>query len=57
MKKFNKEINSIMGRIKLETHIDSVIGLDHNLDFLKSEKHKDTAEFIGSVLDTSLITS
>ena len=55
VKAFNKEINSIMGKIKLETHNDVVIGLDHNLDFLKSEKHTETANFIGSVLDNSLL--
>ena len=54
-KAFNKEIESIMGKIKLETHTDVVIGLDHNLDFLKSEKHAETASFIGSVLDNSLL--
>ena len=54
-KAFNKEIESIMGKIKLETQNDVVIGLDHNLDFLKSEKHTETANFIGSVLDNSLL--
>ena len=55
VKALNKEIESIMGKIKLETHNDIVIGLDHNLDFLKSEKHTETANFIGSVLDNSLL--
>ena len=55
VKLFNKEISSIMGRIKLETHNDVVIGLDHNLDFLKSEKHTETSNSIGSVLDNSLL--
>ena len=43
-----------MGKIKLETHNDIIIGLDHNLDFLKSNRHKDTERFICSVLDNSL---
>ena len=32
-----------------------IIGLDHNLDFLKSSKHKDTSLFINSVFDYGLI--
>ena len=54
-KLFNKEIESIMGIIKLETHNDVVIGLDHNLDFLKSEKHSETSHFISTVLENSLL--
>ena len=55
VKLFNKEFENIMGTIKLETHNDVVIGLDHNLDFLKSEKHSETSHFISTVLENSLL--
>ena len=43
-----------MDKIKLETHKDIVVGLDHNLDFLKSEQHSGTQNFITSMLERSL---
>ena len=46
---FNLQINKCMDKIKLETHKDIVVGMDHNLDFLKSEQHSGTQNFITSV--------
>ena len=54
-KTFMNKIDSVMGKIKSETHKDVVIGMDHNLDFLKFEKHKDTELFVSTVLDNSLL--
>ena len=50
-KKFLLDFNKIMGKIKSETHKCSLIGMDHNLDFLKSENHKGTSKFMDSIVD------
>ena len=54
VKDFLHNINGVMAKIKLETHKNIVIGLDHNLDFLKSSDHQPTETFICSILDNSL---
>ena len=51
---FQLQINKCMDQIKLETHKDIVVGMDHNLDFLKSEQHSGTQNFIASMLERSL---
>ena len=43
-----------MDKIKLETHKDIVVGMDHNLDFLKSKNHSGTQNFITTMLDRLL---
>ena len=43
-----------MDKIKLETHKDIVVGMDHNLDFLKSEQHSGTQNCITCMLERSL---
>ena len=43
-----------MEKIRLEKHNDRIIGIDHNLDFIKHSQHKDTENFINNMLDSSL---
>ena len=54
VKEFNLQINKCMDKIKLETYKDIVVGMDHNLNFLKSEKHSGMQNFITSMLERSL---
>ena len=54
VKEFNLQMNKCMDKIKLETHKDIVVGMDHNLDFLKSEQHSGMQNFITSMLERSL---
>ena len=53
VKEFHKEITNIMGRIKLETQKDSIIGMDHNLDLIKLSLYESTENFINTMLDHS----
>ena len=43
-----------MEKIRLEKHKDCIIGMDHNLDFIKHSQHNDTENFINNMLDSSL---
>ena len=43
-----------MEKIKLEKHKDCIIGMDHNLDFIKHSQHNDTENFINNMQDSSL---
>ena len=43
-----------MEKIRLENHNDCIIGMDHNLDYIKHSQHKDTENFINNMLDSSL---
>ena len=54
IKTFQKDLNKIMEKIKLEKHKDCIIGMDHNLDFIKHNQHSDTENFINNMLDSSL---
>ena len=54
VEEFQKEMNNLMGKIKLGTHNYIVIGMDHNLDFLKCSLHTGTENIISSILDNSL---
>ena len=40
-----------MGKIKSETRKCSIIGMDHNLDFLKSKKHLGTGKFLDLIIE------
>ena len=40
-----------MGRIKLETHNDNIIGMDHILDLIKHSQHKEMEIFSNSMLE------
>ena len=52
---FLASYNSILCALKKKQPTNIVIGLDHNLDFLKSDTHEPTNEFIQSNLDFGLI--
>ena len=54
VKTFQKELNKIMEKIKLEKHKECIIGMDHNLDFIKHNQHTDTENFINKMVDSSL---
>ena len=44
---------STIGNLKTTT--DLILGLDHNLDLLKSDHHRPTKEFLHTILDLSLM--
>ena len=52
---FLASYNSLVCTMKRECPKGIIIGLDHNLDFLKSSKHCTTNDFIQNNLDVSLI--
>ena len=52
---FLASYNSLVCAMKKEQPKGIIIGLDHNLDFLKSDKHQPTSDFIQSNLDFGLI--
>ena len=52
---FLTSYNSLVCAIKKERPTGIIIGLDHNLDFLKSDKHLTTNDFIQNNLDFGLI--
>ena len=52
---FITSFNNIMKILKLTKKTDVIIGLDHNLDFLKSSKHKETSMFINQIFDHGLL--
>ena len=52
---FLASYNSLVCAIKKERPKGIIIGLDHNLDFLKSDKHSTTNDFIQNNLDFGLI--
>ena len=49
IKTFLTEYNKLLNRLRRIT-IEVIIGLDHNMDFLRSDKHKETNEFIELML-------
>ena len=53
VKSFQSLLNKCMEQIKSEVHCDSIIGMDHNLDFIKFNCHKDTENFINMMLEKS----
>ena len=52
---FNHEYDAHLKLLNLQKNKDIVIGLDHNLDFLKSDQHPSTLEFIENTLANGLI--
>ena len=52
---FNREFDAHLKLLNLQKNKDIVIGLDHNLDFLKSDQHLGTLEFIENTLANGLI--
>ena len=53
-KKFNEEYCVIISQLKKECQ-NVVIGLDHNMDFLKSNKHESTQDFINQNLELGML--
>ena len=49
--KFLKNYRSLTSKLQ-KISSDVIIGLDHNLDFLKSEKHRPTNDFINLILES-----
>ena len=54
-KDFVNLYSKLVNKIKLETRKKIIIGLDHNLDFLKSHTHGPTMDFIEKNLSNDLI--
>ena len=52
---FLASYNSMLCEMKKEKPTHIIIGLDHNLDFLKSAKHGPTSDFIEANLDFGMI--
>ena len=52
-KKFNEEYCVVISQLKKECQ--NVIGLDHNMDFLKSNKHDSTQDFINQNLELGML--
>ena len=50
---FLKEYKDLITKLK-STNYDVILGMDHNLDFLKSHLHENTQEFINYNLDNDL---
>ena len=50
---FNIEYEKYIKKLK-STKLDTVIGLDHNLDLLNMEKHKPTQEFFNMNINNQL---
>ena len=55
MQTFLASYNSLICAMKKEKPKGIIIGLDHNLDFLKADKHQATNDFIQGNLDFGLI--
>ena len=53
-KKFNEKYCVIISQLKKECQ-NVVIGLDHNMDFLKSNKHESTQDFINQNLELGML--
>ena len=51
---FIEAFSDIVGKISRQKNQSMVIGLDHNLDFLKEEVHSPTHSFIERILDLGL---
>ena len=52
---FLEEYKKIVNKLKEEKHGNIIFCLDHNLDFLKQNKHAPTRKFIESNLDLNLL--
>ena len=50
-KKFLDEYGELLSRMKKVPNCDLIIGLDHNMDFVKSSIHHSTSDFISLNLD------
>ena len=52
---FLQDYIKLTDQLNKEQRKNCIIGLDHNLDFLKADLHKNTMKFIESTLDSNLI--
>ena len=52
---FINEIKSAMSKLNNERGKDSIIGLDHNLDLLKTQVHKPTERFYDQLLEQNFL--
>ena len=55
VKSFHDEYKKLLNKLNEVTSCDVILGLDHNLDFLKSNNHKDTQNFIELNLEKNLL--
>ena len=55
VKSFHDEYKQLLNKLNEVTSCDVILGLDHNLDFLKSNNHKDTQNFIELNLEKNLL--
>ena len=51
---FSKTFETILKKVRRRCK-ELIVGLDHNLDFLKSDRHNPTNDFIEKVLDLNLL--
>ena len=52
--KFCSDFSALMNKLK-KAKADLIIGTDHNLDFLKSDKHSQTQNYLEQILESELI--
>ena len=52
---FNKRLNTITSKFALTNDKEVIIGMDHNLDLLKSSTHKHTRQFIEEMTEKNLL--
>ena len=52
---FNREFSSMIQKQSQEKRKEIIYGLDHNMDFLKSDKHNATQDFLDTILKNGLI--
>ena len=45
----------MLGKLNKEKHKSVIVGMDHNIDFLKNDTNKDTQTFIESLLEHSYL--
>ena len=53
-KDFTRKIGSMNKKLLKEHDKSIILGMDHNMDFLKNDKNKETQEFIETILESSL---
>ena len=53
-KDFTRKIVSMNKKLLKEHNKSIILGMDHNMDFLKNDKNKETQEFIETILESSL---
>ena len=56
VKTFLSDYTQLLQKLNDAKNCDVIIGMDHNLDFLKSSWHKDTQTFIELNLDSNLLS-